>query len=142
MDGSMTAPIAAVVAGLEPEMAAKIIDAKMATMDRPPVILPTRSMEKSTSRLEMPPVLMMLPARTKKGIAISGNESTPLNRVWVPMMRGVLLASMMAAIEAKPRQTAMGTPMSRAKAKEAKRMVVIARLPAASRCFSSLRWRI
>ena len=75
----MILPMAAVVAGQEPEMAAKIMEARMAAMDKPPLIPPTSRLAKFTNRLEMPPVAMTLPARMKKGIAIREKEFTEVN---------------------------------------------------------------
>ena len=54
--GIRIAPMAAVVAAPEPEMAAKNSEVTMATMASPPVMLPTMVLEKSTSRREMPPL--------------------------------------------------------------------------------------
>tara|TARA_E500000318_G_scaffold95458_1_gene95260 strand:- start:847 stop:1092 length:246 start_codon:yes stop_codon:yes gene_type:complete len=76
MAGIRIEPIAAVVAAPDPEMAAKNSEVTMATIAKPPVILPTRVLEKSTRRRDIPPLCIKEPARMKKGIAINGKEFT------------------------------------------------------------------
>ena len=63
-------PIAATVAGLEPEIAPKNADATTVIQDSRPGILLINISIKSISRLEIPPFSIMLPARIKKGTAI------------------------------------------------------------------------
>ena len=63
------APTAAQQAMAEPEMAPKNRETSTATMARPPLNLPTRVEQNFTSRREMPPLAMILPARIKKGRA-------------------------------------------------------------------------
>jgi hypothetical protein len=72
-------PIAKVVATDEPETAAKIMQVSTQLMGKPPCTPPTSDLANSTSRREMPPVSMRLPARMKNGIASSGNLSIALN---------------------------------------------------------------
>ncbi|MPN17839.1 hypothetical protein SDC9_165194 [bioreactor metagenome] len=73
----MIPPIAATVAGDEPEIAPKNRHATMVTVARPPVLLPTSLLATSTSLLAMPPFSMIPPARIKQGIARSGKDSRP-----------------------------------------------------------------
>ena len=80
MVGSTMPPMAATVAGPEPEIAAKNMQATTATMARPPVIRPKKQLKVLSSRLEMPPPLISSPAKTKKGTAIRGNESMAVTR--------------------------------------------------------------
>src|SRR4051794_30413914 len=68
-----TEPIANVVATLEPETAAKIMQVSTQVAANPPCTPPTTDFANSTSRREIPPVSIRLPARMKKGIAASGN---------------------------------------------------------------------
>ena len=75
----------------EPEMAAKIIQARVVTMARPPVIQPKSVSQKSTMRLATPPVLIRFPASMKKGMAIRGKESTPVMAFCVMSARGMLV---------------------------------------------------
>nr|WP_044734808.1 hypothetical protein [Shewanella algae] len=62
-------PIAATVAGEEPETAANSIQAMTEAMAKPPRIWPTLSMAKSMIRLATPPVERKAEERIKKGIA-------------------------------------------------------------------------
>ena len=70
--------MAKVVATDEPDTAAKIMQVSTQVMGRPPCTPPTMLLAKSTSRREMPPVSIRLPARMKKGMAASGNLLTAL----------------------------------------------------------------
>ena len=69
--GIINTPRAATVAGPLPEIAAKIIAAKTATIARPPRMRPTNSRQKLISRREIPPIFIMLPASMKNGTASS-----------------------------------------------------------------------
>ena len=62
-------PMATTVAGLEPERAANIIQAKTPEIASPPRKCPTTAMEKRMMRLATPPVDMKLEARMKNGMA-------------------------------------------------------------------------
>ena len=76
MAGIITPPTAAVVAGPLPEMAEKNMEDKMVTMPRPLRTWPIMASATSISRLDMPPISMMEPAKKNNGTAIKGNEST------------------------------------------------------------------
>jgi hypothetical protein len=125
----MTPPMAAVVAGLEPDIAAKIVDARIDTMAKPPVIRPTTRLAKFTNRFEIPPWVIRFPARIKKGIAISGKESMPENIVWALIMSGTVLPNARVIRTDNPRQIAIGTPIIRSIKKLMKRAAVIFSLP-------------
>ncbi len=71
--GIRIAPIANVVATLEPDTAAKIMQVSTQVAASPPWRPPTIDLANSTSRCEMPPDSIRLPARMKNGIAASGN---------------------------------------------------------------------
>jgi hypothetical protein len=58
-----------------PDMPEKMMLARMLAWPSPPVMWPTALSANSKMRRVMPPVFMMLPARMKKGTAMSGNES-------------------------------------------------------------------
>ena len=75
-DGTMTPPTAAVVAGPEPEMAEKNMDASMVTIPRPPRMPPIMASATSTSRRESPPRSITIPARKNMGTAMRGKELT------------------------------------------------------------------
>lgn len=105
-------PIAAVVAGPEPEIAAKNIEARIATIDSPPVMPPTQASANLTRRCEIPPPFMSEPARTKKGIASSGAESTAENIRCASTIVGVSFAQIIVSAE-RPIETAIGAVSSR-----------------------------
>jgi len=75
-------PIAATVAGPEPEMAAKNMQVTTAMMARPPVKRPKNTLPTLSRRLDRPPWPIRSPARMKKGTAIRGNESMDVTRPW------------------------------------------------------------
>ena len=71
--------MAKVVATLDPETAAKIMQVSTQVIGRPPCTPPTRLLANSTRRRLMPPVSIRLPARMKNGMAASGNLSMAVN---------------------------------------------------------------
>jgi hypothetical protein len=103
------APIAAVAAMADPVTAAKIIEATIATMPRPPGQCPTRASEKLVIRLEIPPTAMRFPARIKRGIATKAKLSTPVNILWTMTSRGSPIPSSPKRVVA-PREKEIGTP--------------------------------
>jgi hypothetical protein len=62
-------PMATTVAGLDPDTAANSMQASTEAMARPPGKWPTQATANKIMRRATPPVVMKLPARTKKGIA-------------------------------------------------------------------------
>ena len=68
-------PIAATVAGPDPETAAKNIHNTIVTVASPPVNLPKNTLHTFNRRLDTPPAPINSPARINNGIAISGKES-------------------------------------------------------------------
>ena len=78
----MIEPIAAVVAGPEPEIAAKNVQATMVTVASPPGADPTMPLEKSISRSVSPPFSINTPAKMNIGTAIMVNSSTAEYAVW------------------------------------------------------------
>ena len=78
MAGIRMMPRAATVAGPEPEIAPKNMATMTQTMAMPPRWWPTQSSMKAIRRLEMPASAMMLPERTKNGMASSRNLDMPL----------------------------------------------------------------
>ena len=68
-------PIAATVAGPDPETAAKNIHNTIVTVASPPVNLPKNTLHTFNRRLDTPPAPISSPARINNGIAISGKES-------------------------------------------------------------------
>jgi len=69
MAGIIKEPIAETVAGPEPEIAAKNIQANTVTMAKPPVMKPTKLSARFTRRFDMPPCNIRAPAKIKNGIA-------------------------------------------------------------------------
>jgi|SRR6056297_2617206 len=72
-------PTAAVVAALEPEIAAKKADANTATNHSPPLKNPKIESANWTSFSDIFPCDKRSPAKIKKGTATKGNESHPAN---------------------------------------------------------------
>ena len=67
--GTIIDPIAATVAGEDPEMAAKNIHERTVTIPNPPSTLPITLIAKLTMRLDIPPDSIRKPARINSGIA-------------------------------------------------------------------------
>jgi hypothetical protein len=109
MAGIRMVPIAAVVAALEPEMAAKNIAEITVTRPRPPRARPTRAWAKLMRRPEMPAASMTAPARTKNGMAASGKESRPANMRWTSACSGIPELCMKTTA-VMPSAIAIGTP--------------------------------
>ncbi len=65
-------PIATTVAGEDPETAANSMQASTEAMARPPCMCPTQASANSIMRRATPPLVISVPASTKKGMAISG----------------------------------------------------------------------
>jgi len=81
----MMAPMAAAVAGLDPEIAAKMAQAAIVTTARPPGRCPTQVRRQAMRYLEMPPWDMTTPANTNEGIASSGGDKSAANMRWAIM---------------------------------------------------------
>ena len=69
MPGMSTAPTAAQTAAQEPQIAAKNMEASIATSANPPLRRPRTVVAKVIIRSEMPPLAIRLPASIKKGRA-------------------------------------------------------------------------
>ena len=76
----MIEPMATTVAGLEPEIVAKNVHARIAAMANPPCIHPTSASAKRMMRRAMPPSVRKLPDNTKNGTAMIAKLSSPVNR--------------------------------------------------------------
>jgi hypothetical protein len=78
------------------------------TKPRPPLICPTMVLARCTSRSEIPARSIDSPARMKKGMAMSGNESMP-ETIWVTtVLMGALPPHRMAMAAARPMTTDTG----------------------------------
>ena len=64
-------PMAATVAGLDPEIAPNIVHAPTVVNAKLPRMAPMREITQSTRRRDMPPCAMMAPAKIKNGTAIN-----------------------------------------------------------------------
>lgn len=101
------------IAGPEPEIAAKNMQAIVVTSARPPVTWPTSLLKRLSRRREMPPYIMKLPATTKNGIARSVKESRPVKQDCARSTGERSVVKIMTARVPQPRQTPMGTPRIR-----------------------------
>ena len=123
-------PMAATVAGLEPEMAPKKPEATTEIQARRPGRRLSSSSKKPISRSEIPPSAMMLPARMKKGTAIRVELSTWVNmRVGTAARYWMFPVATMVTAAAMPRQIAMGTPTNRSRNRTPNRMPAAIQIP-------------
>ena len=95
-----TLPSAAASATAEPDISENSMLEAVVVMARPARIQPTTRAAKSVSRCEIPDAFMSAPARMNSGIAISGNESVPLNILSGTTTSGVSVVSQIASAEA------------------------------------------
>ena len=108
--------MATTVAGLDPLRAPKNIVETCAQMANPPRKLPTMHMTHLTIRLESPPAVMRLAARTKKGMDMREKVSMPANIFWEKMVTLMLpkkttrnAAGRLSAMKMGTRQTSSKT---------------------------------
>src|SRR5690606_13897575 len=94
------------------EIAPKNMLDDTAVMLRPPVKRPTSRLAKWMMRCDRPPTLIRLPVRTKNGIAISENLSSPANRRSMTIASGMWLPVPIAVITDPARAMKIGVPMS------------------------------
>ncbi|SMX79133.1 hypothetical protein BI49514_01366 [Brevibacterium iodinum ATCC 49514] len=148
--GMRIAPIAATVAGPDPEIAEKKNAEMIVTAARPWRRRPKMRNARSTSRCEMPVYCMTIPARMKNGIAssvpelIDGNITDgTTSRTWMPSVVTRVTTA------ARPRAKATGMPRPRNRKKLPKsRSVIISGLPwtrtriRTNRWSVLLRWRV
>ena len=90
ISGMTIVPIAATVAGPEPETAAKNIQTITVTIANPPVIRPNIALQTDTSLEETPPALIKSPANINIGIARIGNESQDVTNCCVRVIKVIL----------------------------------------------------
>ena len=104
--------MAARVAGPEPERAPKNTQAMTQTMARPPRMLPTRELAKSTSFFASPPETIRFPDRMKKGQASNVKESMPERIAETVIMGEALFVSIIGRVPARPITKARGTSIN------------------------------
>jgi len=102
-------PIAAVVAALDPEIAAKNMAEITVTSPKPPRARPTRACAKLISRPDIPDDSIRAPARMKNGMAANGKESIPANIRCTRLCSGMPEVCI-DTIDVIPRAIAIGTP--------------------------------
>src|SRR5574343_135249 len=122
-------PMAKVVATLEPETAAKIMQVSTQVMGRPPCTPPTRLLAKLTRRREMPPVSMRLPARMKNGMAARGNLSMAVNISLGTRMSLLLSNSERPRMAEPPMEMAMETLKAKPSSMGTSRVMGTVRVP-------------
>ena len=102
------------VAAPEPEIAAKNMPASTETTDRPPLIMPSRDSQNSTSTLEILPPASRSPAKMKNGTAIRLKESQLANmRCTTIIILAVPKPANIVVAAAEQMANATGTPSSR-----------------------------
>ena len=112
------------MAAPEPEIAAKNIDASIATTHRPPLTKPSNESANCTIFSDTFPLAMISPARMKNGIATKGNESAPANiRCGTTKSDISLLERTTSTV--KPMEIAIGTPKANRRKKEPNNKVII-----------------
>src|SRR5690625_4624860 len=79
--GIITEPIAAVVAGLDPDSAAKNAQDNIVATPKPPVILPVKTDITSIIFAVSLPRIIISPARINPGIAIKVNSPVPVYKL-------------------------------------------------------------
>ena len=114
------------VAAPEPEIAAKNMPASTETTDRPPLIMPSRDSQNSTSTFEILPPARRSPAKMKNGTAISEKESQLANMRCTTI---IIFASPKPAnivtAAAEQIEKAIGTPSTSSRMNTPKRMAAI-----------------
>ena len=78
ISGPMIAPMADVAAAAEPDMAPNSMFANTFTKAKPAGQRPTNTRARFISRIAIPPLFIIFPAKTKKGIANKAKLSRPV----------------------------------------------------------------
>lgn len=116
----MMLPMAITVAGEEPEIAAKNMQAITEATARPPVNLPTKSFMIFTSLSEIAPSAMILPARIKKGTPSRTKLSRPLKSCWIKDVSGMWAIKKRYTAVVAARTSAIGMLITRRRKKQTK----------------------
>ena len=110
MPGIKIDPSAATSATELPEISAKIIEATIDTIAKPPRKKPTNDRQKPISRREIEVAFISAPASTNSGIAISGNLPAPsYSTIAALSSAGSPPVAVIAASATRPSATAIGT---------------------------------
>ncbi|MPN38540.1 hypothetical protein SDC9_186064 [bioreactor metagenome] len=98
--------------------------ATIAAYPKPPLILPTMMLAKSTSCLDNPPLLMISPESMKKGIAIRGKLFVPMT-IACAMISGLKFPRKnIRTIEHKTKTIAIGMPNAKNRKSETKNTTI------------------
>ena len=124
MAGIINIPTAAVVAGPEPEIAPKNMQAKIAAAEMPPVTGPAKLSASVTSRFDMPDASIKAPARINAGKAINGKEPTELKAICTSLI-GLSPKNKNDASAATPSEAITGAPSTNSSKKEPNRVKTI-----------------
>ncbi len=126
ISGVMIAPIADAAAAAEPLIAPKSIFAITLTTANPPGSRPTKTFANSMSRIAIPPLFMIFPAKTKNGIASIEKLSSPdaIRNAYVVKAGIESMLTSIVIVPATPIPYATGTPNARS-AKNVIRRVTI-----------------
>ena len=106
----MIEPIAAVVAGPDPDKAAKNIQATTVTKPMPPLYAPTSFLEIVTNFSDMPPCSISCPAKINKGIVTKGKGSNAVQALNAISDKGIS-AIIKPETVAIPAAKGIGTPI-------------------------------
>ena len=118
--------MATTVAGELPDTAAKMMQANIALIGKPPGKCPTIDFAKSMIRLAEPPLLSKFPAKINIGIAISENLLIPSNISCGIVAMSISVKNIIVKTVLVPSETATGTPISiSAKSRINKNAIVI-----------------
>src|SRR5690625_661776 len=110
IDGIIIDPIAATVAGPEPDIAAKNMLAKTVTIANPPTKYPTNTSANLSKRSDTPPSFIKTPVKINNGIAKREKESSEV-KAWVTIEpSGRSVATTIVNNADKPKDIAIGTP--------------------------------
>ncbi len=111
MTGIIIPPMAAAVAGAEPLIAPKKVQATIETMASPPGNFLRKILHSLISLSDTPPLLIREPLIMKNGIAISVKESTPVKKRCTTNISGKSEPNATEKKEAPPMAYARGIPV-------------------------------
>ena len=126
ISGIILDPIAATVAGEDPEIAAKNIEASTFTYASPVLNLPTSTYAERTILEDKPPRCIISPASTNRGMATNGKESAAVTALFIRRVTlGVPGRYSSTIRDDIPKQRAIGAPRNTRSRKTANKVKVI-----------------
>src|SRR5690606_1268596 len=125
--GPSIPPMAEAAATADPAIAPNSIAATTSTANKPPGTLPVIALDKSRSRLAMPPSFIISPAKTKNGMANKEKLSKPVPIRWATVVAAGTVATVTRRVikPEKPRLHATGTPRAIRDTKVTTRMMIL-----------------